>query len=215
LLEVNMRVDRLVVGPLQTNCYILSAANNDAIIIDPGFEPKEIINLIENKSFDAKYLLLTHAHYDHVGAAGSLQEEKGIPVFLHRADEKLLLTVSDAASYLGSGYIKIPSEYEFLKEGQTFKLGDEEIASIHVPGHTQGSVAFQIDDYLFVGDTLFYQGIGRTDLPGGSYEQLEESIRENLYTLDDDLTVYPGHGPKTTIGFEKANNPFVQSTEFI
>jgi glyoxylase-like metal-dependent hydrolase (beta-lactamase superfamily II) len=206
----------LAVGPFQSNCYILAdKATREAAIIDPGDEPEKILRAA--KGLEVKLLLLTHGHLDHVSGTRRLKEATGAPILIHEADRALYegLRGQYAAApglfglSLGPGHDPLPADGT-LTEGQEVAFGPRRLRVIHTPGHTPGCCSFLGDGLLFPGDTLFCGGIGRTDLGGGDLDQEMESIRSKLYTLDPRTAVYPGHGPETSIGDEKAGNPYTQ-----
>lgn len=208
-----MIVEHLVVGMLQTNCYILAdRPSTEAIVIDPGGESKRIHNFLFSRGLRLKAILLTHGHFDHVLDAWNLKKLCGGEIYLHPLDEPLLRNrmVGLGAILMGKMPSINPSIDRHLKEGDIIVLGDREIHVIETPGHTPGHVSFYVPSQkcIFVGDTIFDGSIGRTDFPGGSYEELIKSVRTKLFTLGDDIVVYPGHGPATTIGKERKTNPF-------
>lgn len=186
---------RIIVGPIMTNCYILELGNK-AIIIDPGGNPEKIIPLIREKKVSA--IVATHGHFDHVLAVEELKRITGAPFYLHYAD---LEVMKRAMTLYAPGYKAPEPDYDLADGLDGFEV-------IHTPGHTPGSVCLVRDKVLFSGDTLFREGIGRYDFPEGDGEQLALSIQK-LMELDDEVEVYPGHGPPTTIGYEKRNNPYV------
>lgn len=197
-------------GELGTNCYIIYDESN-AMIIDPGGDPDKVIAFLEKENVSPQAILLTHAHFDHIGAVEALRTHFNIDVHLHENEADWL---EDPALNRSTAFtrkeISTRRPDHFLTAGP-MTLSTFKFEVIHTPGHSPGSVTFIFDDYNFIvsGDVLFQQGIGRTDLPGGSIQQLENSIRNGLYLLDESMTVYPGHGSPTTIGAEKRNNPFV------
>ena len=204
-----MKRASMSLGPLGTNCYIVSV-DQEAIVFDPGGDADQLIKYVESEKLQIKAILLTHAHFDHIGAVEDVRKYSGAPVYIHELEADWL--TDPELNRSAAMFEKIagePADY-YLRPG-TMNIGSFEFEIIHTPGHSPGSVSFIFKDELFVigGDVLFNQGIGRTDLPGGSFEQLEASIRNHLYQLNDQYTVYPGHGPETTIGNEKRNNPFV------
>ncbi|WP_156290732.1 MBL fold metallo-hydrolase [Oceanobacillus salinisoli] len=206
-----MDVIGLSVGPLGTNCYIV-LNGKDALIIDPGGDANQIIEVLNAQNASPKAILLTHAHFDHIGAVEELRSYFNIEVYLHDNEKDWL---GDAALNRSLAFIGNPVQTAHAEHD--LKEGDLTVASftfevIHTPGHSPGSVSFIFhnENWLFGGDVLFREGIGRTDLPGGDMEQLEASIRQKFYTLNDAYIVYPGHGPKTTIENEKRNNPFIR-----
>lgn len=188
-----MILEKIVVGPLQTNCYIVGSQNStDAIVIDPGAEPEKIESCLKRFSLKAKCIVNTHAHPDHIDADVAL----GAPVYIHRLDVDLLKT-----------YVSL-KQVNLLENGQKLSVGKISLEIIHTPGHTPGGVCLCADKFCFTGDTLFAQGVGRTDLPGGSEQDLIQSIQKKLFVLPDRLVIYPGHGPSSTIGQEKRDNLF-------
>lgn len=205
----------LVVGMFQVNCYIVRIGTN-VVIIDPGDEAEEILREVEG--LDVRYILLTHAHVDHVGALRGVCEglsKRGLfpKILMHRDDLFLLENAQAMAAYFGYEVEEPPAPSDFLRDGDEMDFGEVKMRTIHVPGHSPGSLSYLFTDgmtrYLFTGDVLFAGSIGRTDLPGGSHRQLIRSIKEKLLVLPPDTVVYPGHGPTTTIAREKLVNPFI------
>lgn len=205
-----MKVINLTVGPLQTNCYILYGKNGNAAVIDPGFYPDRIKEVLEEKGLKLEKILLTHAHFDHITAAEELRGE-GAELYLHRADEEMLKDsrLSCMMDFLGYE-IKFKNAERLLEDGDTFELDGEEIKTVHTPGHTKGSVCYVTGNYIFSGDTLFRESIGRTDLYGGNFDTLKESLKK-LAELEGDYTVLPGHGEHTTLTYEKNNNIYMKT----
>lgn len=205
-----MKIKRLSLGPLGTNCYIIYKGK-EALIIDPGEEAEKIIHFLQGKELRPHAILLTHAHFDHIGAVEEVRYHYNIDVYLHENEENWLEDPSL------NGSIKYPIKQIKTKKPEQkllpgkLGLGKFSFEIIHTPGHSPGSVSFIFHDeqITFSGDVLFRRGIGRTDLIEGSAQQLEASIQDRLYQLDDSYTVYPGHGGTTTIGDEKLNNPYV------
>lgn len=206
-----MQVQSLSLGPLGTNCYIISK-EKQCVIIDPSGEPDKIIHNISESNLTPKAILLTHAHFDHIGALDTIRKKYNIEVYLHEKESEWLKNpaLNRSSIFFGNeGAISTEDPEQLLSEGK-IQIGAFTIDVLHTPGHSPGSVTFIFEDEPFIvsGDVLFQQGIGRTDLPEGSLEQLAQSIVTKLYSLPDDFTVYPGHGMNTTIGIEKASNPF-------
>jgi hydroxyacylglutathione hydrolase len=206
-----MLIETLSLGPLQTNCYLVT--NDDktkGIVIDPGMNPAALLRRIESIEIEA--IVLTHAHFDHIGGVDQVRKLKGCPVYLHDAEADWLTTPKKNGSLMwpeiGGAITTDPAEYD-LADGQKLTFLGETFRVFHTPGHSPGSCSFLCGKHLFGGDVLFRLSVGRTDLPGGSSGALMNSIHGVLFDLDDDVRVYPGHGPQTTIGFEKANNPYV------
>lgn len=211
-----MILEQLVVGMLQTNCYLLAdEATRQAVVIDPGGDAHRIIGRIQQLGLDLVGILNTHGHFDHVLDAWTLKEALGGLIFLHPKDEPLL---TDHKVGLGALFTAFTASArsprgkvdEWLEEGEELTFGNIRLKVIETPGHTPGHVSFHMTDahILFVGDTLFAGSIGRTDFPGGSYTQLIQSVREKIFTLGDATRVLPGHGPETTVGREQRTNPF-------
>lgn len=199
-------------GQLQTNAYLLQGDDPQrAVIIDPGMNPGPLLRAIEPLAIEA--ILLTHAHFDHIGGVEEIRNAKGCPVYLHPLEQDWLTTPKLNGSLMwpevSPPISTAPAEYD-LAEGQQLDLIGHTFKVLHTPGHSPGSVSFLCGKDLFSGDVLFRQGVGRTDLPGGRERDLYDSIQNKLFVLGDDVTVYSGHGPKTSIGYEKANNPYIR-----
>jgi hydroxyacylglutathione hydrolase len=206
-----LHIESFSLGPLGTNAYLLvDREHHRAIVIDPGMQPKPLIKRIEYLDIEA--ILLTHAHFDHIGGVDEIRKLKGCPVYLHDAEADWLTNPKKNGSALwpdvGPQVASDPAEYA-LDQGQKLVLLGETFKVLHTPGHSPGSVSFLYGNHLFAGDVLFRLSVGRTDLPGGSSRELYNSIHEKLFVLDDAVQVYPGHGARTTIGYEKQNNPYV------
>ncbi len=203
------KIHTMVVGRLQTNCYILQC-DATAIIIDPGDEPERIVRFLNGMKVKPSQIIATHTHFDHVLGVDSLRTKLSIPFLIHHDDLDMLESMqSRVRQFMGFEVPPPPKVDGYLKDGESLKLGDESIRVLHTPGHSPGSISLSGDGYVLTGDALFSQSIGRTDLPGGDLDTLVRSIREQLFKLDDETIVYPGHGPETTIGDEKLANPFV------
>lgn len=199
-------------GQLQTNAYLLQGDDPQrAVIIDPGMNPGPLLRAIEPLAIEA--ILLTHAHFDHIGGVEEIRNAKGCPVYLHPLEQDWLTTPKLNGSLMwpevSPPISTAPAEYD-LAEGQQLDLIGHTFKVLHTPGHSPGSVSFLCGKDLFSGDVLFRQGVGRTDLPGGRERDLYDSIQNKLFLLGDDVTVYSGHGPKTSIGYEKVNNPYIR-----
>ena len=180
-------------------------------MIDPGDEAG-ILKILKTHQLALKYLLHTHGHLDHVSATAALQQQTGAPVLIHEADQILVDNLELQATVFGLAAPGTPTVDRYIHEGDEINWGTHTLSVIETPGHSPGGVCLSLEGekILFAGDTLFQDSIGRTDLWGGDYEQLLDSIREQLWQLDDDTVVCPGHGPRTTIGREKRENPFLQ-----
>ena len=199
-----MIIKAIPTGEIQANCYIVMDENtSEAVIIDPGADEEIIYNLIENMKAKVKYILLTHGHFDHVGAVEYLSEKLNVPFYINKKDEEYALK----DDYV---FTKLRKADGYLKEGDTFKIWNKEIKVLETTGHSKGGVSFLIEDNLFTGDTLFLGSIGRTDFNGGSFEEIISSIKTKLIPLGDNIKVYPGHGPSSTISYEKMRNPYLR-----
>jgi glyoxylase-like metal-dependent hydrolase (beta-lactamase superfamily II) len=202
----------LPVGLIQTNCYIVGCEETkEGAVIDPGGHPERILAEVERQGLSIKYVLDTHAHFDHTDANGSIVQATAASLALH-PDDRPLLEASGGAALFGMRAEPSPPPDLELHDGDEIKVGTLTFKVLHTPGHTPGHVCFYEADegILFDGDVLFYRGIGRTDLPGGSWQQLLESIQGVLFALPDNTIVYSGHGPATTIGEEKRLNPWLR-----
>lgn len=206
-----MIFESIVVGPLSVNCYIVACENDrEGIVVDPGGDGKQIISLVEHHGLKIHTIINTHGHFDHLGANRQTLEAFGARLLIHQADAPMLSRSAEVASKYGLQGDNSPEADAYLVDGMEIFFGTCTLKVLHTPGHTQGGCClyFEKERIVITGDTLFADSIGRTDLPGGSHEQLLESIRTKLFTLPDDVTVYPGHGPHTTIGHEKKSNPY-------
>jgi hydroxyacylglutathione hydrolase len=216
---MSWKIEHVVVGPIQCNCYILSEpVSKKAYIIDPGAESADLLKFLQNRNFDLQAILITHAHIDHVGGIQMLYDEFSVPVYYHNADEMLYTNLKMQAAAFGFSPVDLQARQPVAGDGTlhdnaVFGTEDFRIAVLHTPGHTPGSVCFHAGgpkgETVFTGDTLFQGSIGRTDLWGGSFELIIQSIRSRLMVLDDHAHVFPGHGPATTIGEERKTNPFL------
>ena len=202
----------LPVGLIQTNCYIVGCEEtHEGAVIDPGGHPERILAEVEAHGLTIKYVLNTHAHFDHTDANGALVEATGATLALHPGDRSLL-EMSGGAGFFGLEAEPSPPPTLELHDGDVLAVGDLRFRVLHTPGHTPGHVCFYEADegVLFDGDVLFQRGIGRTDLPGGSWAQLMDSIRRVLFALPEETVVLSGHGPATTLGEEKRLNPWLR-----
>ncbi|MGL4875466.1 MAG: MBL fold metallo-hydrolase [Clostridium sp.] len=197
-----MQIEKIITGLYEENTYLLIDENTKACaIVDPGDEEERIIEKIESLQISPKFIILTHAHFDHVGAVEALMKKYNIPFYMHKNEEEY---VEKDSTVFGN----LKKADKFVNEGDEIALGNTVIKVIHTPGHTKGGVCYLADNKLISGDTLFNGSVGRADFPGGNMSELLSGINEKLFTLDSNIEVYPGHGPKTTIGYEKNNNPF-------
>jgi len=206
-----MLLERIAVGVYAVNCYILSCENTKkTVIIDPGGDAEDLIKYLNKNELDLSFILLTHAHGDHIGGIPGIRNEKNVPVLVHEMDSEMLQNKAKNLSNLISGHpVEVVSE-RLLKNGDVIELGELKLEIIHTPGHTLGSISIKVDDMIFTGDTLFASSIGRTDLEGGSFEQIIKSIKEKLLVYEDNIHVLPGHGSSSTIGKERNTNPFLR-----
>jgi glyoxylase-like metal-dependent hydrolase (beta-lactamase superfamily II) len=201
------------VGPLQCNCSIVGdEQTHEAMVIDPGDQIEDILNVLESENLKLKQIVITHAHIDHVGGAMRLKAATGAPILMNQNDLALLKMLDLQAAWIGMrspGTVQID---EPASEGKILRIGNIAGSVLETPGHTEGSIClhFTQEQMLIAGDTLFAGSIGRTDLPGGSYEKILRSLHNQLLALPDDTEVVPGHGPMTTIGRERESNPFLQ-----
>jgi len=184
---------KLIVGPYQANCYILGCnETREGLVIDPGDDVLRIAGELSRNRLMILYILITHGHFDHVGGAAELRRITKAPVLIHALDSPVLNFEADG----------------HLSDGQVLHVGTYDISVIHTPGHSPGGVSFHAPGVVFTGDALFAGSIGRTDFPGGSHEQLIQEVRAKIFPLGDNIRVYPGHGPSSTIGRERLYNPF-------
>ena len=213
-----LKIQEFVFNPFQENTYVLFDETRDAVIVDPGCyendEKQELTEFIESKNLKVKMLLNTHGHIDHVLGNTFVKDKFKVKLFIHKIDEPVMRAVKAYAGNYGFPLYQEASVDSYLEEGKTISFGTQQFKILFVPGHSPGHVAFYNEKEKIVigGDVLFQNSIGRTDLPGGNFDTLINSIHEKLFTLPDDVVVYPGHGPKTTIGFEKVTNPFCALT---
>ncbi len=204
-------LETVVVGELQMNCYIFGCAETrEAVIIDPGGDAAQIIATADQIGAKIKMVLLTHGHYDHIGGLNEVRAKYDCPVLIHVADEEALTNpMVNLSAFTGAG-VKCAAADQILEDGDRITVGKLQLEIVHTPGHTPGGVCFRWKNIVFGGDLLFNGSIGRTDLPGGSFEEIECSILKKIYVLDDETVIYPGHGEPTSVGFEKRFNPFVR-----
>jgi len=204
-------IKTLAVGPIQANCFILGCERTrQAVVIDPGDEADKILLTLAESKLTVNYIINTHGHFDHVGANRRLKEATGADILIHAADAPMLAHLPAAAMAFGLRVEDSPAADRTLSDGDTIIFGDITLTVIHTPGHSPGGIALFTDKVVFAGDSLFYGSIGRTDFPGGDYNTLIASIKNKLFPLGDDVVVYTGHGPATTISQERRMNPFLQ-----
>jgi hydroxyacylglutathione hydrolase len=203
------KIHTLVVGRLQTNCYILES-DSTALVIDPGDEPERILRFMNDIKVKPSQIIATHTHFDHVLGVDGIRATLDIPFLIHNDDLPMLESMqSRVRQFMGLTVPPPPRVDRFLKDGESLTVGHDTLKVLHTPGHSPGSISLAGRGYVFTGDALFNQSIGRTDLPGGDLPTLIRSITDRLFSLADYTAVYPGHGPETSIGDEKMANPFV------
>ncbi len=204
-----MILKTLVVGPIQANSYILGCERTrQAAVIDPGGDADKILITLANHRLRCLYIINTHGHFDHSADNKRIKEVTGAQLLIHRADAPMILNQRTNGKMWNMDIDNSPSPDRFLEEGDVITFGDLSLKVLHTPGHSPGGISLVTDKMVFVGDTLFAGSIGRTDFPGGDEEGLLRNVREKIFTLGDDVIVYPGHGPRTTVGREKKTNPF-------
>jgi hydroxyacylglutathione hydrolase len=203
-------IKRLVVGPFASNCYIVgSEATKEAMIIDPGADAKKILESVNKLGLTTKLIALTHGHIDHISALKEVREATGARVCVH-SDDSRFIQERPLRTVFGTSYPSLSAPDRLFQGGDSIDVGDLHFLVLHTPGHTPGGICLLGSGIMFTGDTLFNYGIGRTDFPGGSYNQLLNSIHTKLMILPDSTVVYPGHGPETTIGAERRGNLFLR-----
>jgi hydroxyacylglutathione hydrolase len=204
-------IKTLAVGPIMANCFIVGCENTkSAVVIDPGDEADKILMALAESQLTVKYIINTHGHFDHVGANKKLKEVTGAEILIHEGDADMLEQISIASQAFGMSVENSPPADRMIAEGDKITFGDITLNVIHTPGHSLGGISLSTDGVVFVGDSLFYGSIGRTDFPGGDYNTLISSIKNKLFPLGDEVVVYTGHGPETSIGQEKRMNPFLK-----
>lgn len=204
------KIIKLVVGQLQENCFILFDENKDAFIVDPGASSENIIETIEKNSLNIKYILLTHGHFDHVGAVASLAKKFKAPVYLSKKDRNFLETPGEVRTSSFGMEIEAADVDVFVKDNDEIPFSEGIIKVIETPGHTLGSVCYLFNNYLFAGDTLFNGSIGRTDFPESDHSLMIESLKK-LKELDDEIYVLSGHGSESQMSYEKISNPYLRN----
>jgi hydroxyacylglutathione hydrolase len=207
-----MILQPLTVGLISTNCYLVgSDKSRRGMVIDPGGDARAILREIEKLKLSIEIIVITHSHFDHIGAVKALKDTTGAKFAAGSGSEKMSPGgFARMVAAMSGGSMKVPDPDIILKDGDTVDIDDLHFGVLYTPGHSPDEISLYGHGVLFSGDTLFNSGIGRTDFPGCSYEQLEYSIRQKLYVLPDTTVVYPGHGPETTIGDEKRGNPFIR-----
>ena len=207
-----MIFEYLEAGPLMTNCYIIGDEDTkECAVVDPGGSVKQILDIVERFKLTVKLIICTHAHPDHVGGNAALVEATGAPIAIHGDEVGMLENLASIGSSLGIPVESSPPASRILKEGDIIEVASIKMKVLHVPGHSPGGICLVIEGTkkVIVGDALFRMSIGRTDFPGGDFDVLISGIKEKLLTLGDDYEAYSGHGPPTTMGYERKYNPFL------
>lgn len=200
-----------MVGPIETNCYVVTCPETrETVVIDPGGYDAPLAEYIEDQKLPVKYIINTHSHFDHTGGNKKIKEATGAPLLIHKTEAGALSRTSMLGLMFGMRIDKSPPADQFIAEGDEITFGTITLKVTETPGHSPGSVTLYTDKVAFVGDALFAGSIGRTDLPGGSYNTLIQSITDKILPLGDDIIVCSGHGPETTVGQEKLYNPFLR-----
>ena len=207
---MRMILETVVVGNVFTNCYVIGCEETRiGAIIDPGGNPEKILSLVKTVGINPRYIINTHGHADHIEANGEMKEAFGAQIYIHRSDGPMLTEPEKNLSVFFGPAVLSPPADRFLSEGDKMTIGRIALNVLHTPGHSPGGISLVGDGFVLTGDALFAGSIGRTDFPGASYDQLIESIRSKLLTLDEATKVFSGHGPESTIGWEKTHNPFL------
>ncbi len=205
---MGVNYETLAVGPLQANCFIIyDTDTKETIVVDPGDEPDRIIDFINDRKLKVKYILCTHAHFDHVGAVPELKEHTGALLLIHEEELEIYNAAKDMAAFFGYDISELPPPDRTLKEGDELRIGRKSFTILHTPGHSPGGICLFGNGLVVTGDTLFAGSVGRTDFHGGSLSKLRESF-QRLMSLPEDTVVLPGHGPTSTIGRERRENFF-------
>lgn len=208
--ESIMIIKQFIAGQLENNMYlVMDERTKKAVLIDASALIPEITSTIKELGADVEYILLTHGHFDHIMGLNSLKQALGAEAVICKDDLVISDNINEFTRLFGFPDSTPPVYEKYIKDGDIIHVGDMEIKVIHTPGHTEGGVCYLIEDKLFSGDTLFRQSVGRTDLFGGSFEKLSDSIKNKLFKLDENITVFPGHGPATTIAYEKKYNEII------
>jgi hydroxyacylglutathione hydrolase len=208
---LGIKVKRIPVGAILTNCYLVySSLSDEAVVIDPGAEGEKIMAVTSELGLNLRYIINTHGHGDHIGANNYIKEHTGAEILIHEADAEMLVSPSTNLSEWMSQPVTGPAADRLLIGDEELSCGDIIFKVLATPGHTPGGISLVTEDMVFTGDALFKGSIGRTDFPGGSFVDLIAGIKKHLFKLPADTMVYPGHGPATTIGYEKTHNTFFQ-----
>ena len=205
-----MKVQVIFVGSLQTNCYVISTENNNAVIIDCGDEANKILAYTEKEGLTIKKILLTHGHYDHIGAVAEIAKKTGAEVFIHENDKPMLTSEEQSLSkFIPNSKLNVIEQVTTIDDGDIIAQDELEFKVMHTKGHTKGGVCYICEDIIFSGDTLFCGDVGRTDLPGGNYQEILESVKR-LAKLEGDYKVFPGHGFTSTLEKERKTNMYIK-----
>ncbi len=205
---MSIKIKQFIAGQLENNMYLVyDEDTKKAVLIDATAPVPELLDIVKNLGLDVEYILLTHGHFDHILGLTELKKALGAEAVICHDDLIISDNINEFTRFFGGMEESVPPVYEkFIKDGDVITVGNMQIKVIHTPGHTQGGVCYLLNDNLFSGDTLFMGSVGRTDLFGGNFDKLSDSVKNKLFKLDDNIKVYPGHGPKTTIGYEKKHN---------
>ena len=207
-----MEIKTFVVGPLQSNCYlVVDKSSRRAAVIDPGMESEAVLAVVRDEQYVLESVIITHGHFDHVFSSAMFKAQTGAKMIMHPDDLPLLTEVPETARFFGIMAPVPPAPDRLVREGDTIPVGGLSLRVLETPGHTPGSISLCGDNAVFVGDALFAGSVGRTDLTGGSLETLMRSIHGKLLRLPDRTVVYAGHGPATSIGVERMDNPFLRT----
>lgn len=203
-----MVVKKFVVGPLESNCYLIADEHSkETLVVDPGDEPDRILDFVHKNSLHVKHIVCTHAHFDHVGALSEIKQATGASIVIHRDEDEIYRSTREQAVSWGFELDDLPEPDMLVSDGDILEIGSLKFMIIHTPGHSPGGICLSGEDILITGDTLFSGSVGRTDLHGGDIMQLKKSFKR-IMSLSENITVLPGHGPETTIGREKKENFF-------
>ena len=206
-----MIIEKLAVGPIMANCFVIGCEDTqEGAVIDPGADADRIMDVVKRAGLKITRIINTHGHFDHVGGNATIKDATDAELIIHPLDAPMLAQLDQMAGAFGLSVENSPPPDRTVEEGDRIQVGRLTLTVLHTPGHTPGGISLHSNGHVFVGDTLFQGSIGRTDFPGGDYDTLIRSIREKLFTLDDRVVVYTGHGPETAIGTEKQFNPFAR-----